>query len=183
MRIAFLISLLMPFTASVCLGQVKTNSRAQISGHRPALKILSPVVSRIKRNTNVPVLLPSVLPRKWWNYRLYSYGESEANFWSIVVGTEPNCGANACSAGYLEGKRGEAPPKSDEVDEVVKLAGGTKGYFTAKSCGGSCTPPQINWIFKDVLYTIQFRVESKSAKEDEAVIIRMANSAIIGGPR
>ena len=99
------------------------------------------------------------------------------------MGAEPDCGANACSVGYLEAKRGEEPPKPDEVDRVVKLAKGIKGYYTGKSCGGSCTPPQINWVYEGVLYTIQFRVEGKSHKREVAVIIEMANSAILAGAR
>jgi hypothetical protein len=38
-------------------------------------------------------------------------------------------------------------------------------------------------VYEGLLYSIQFRVESKSEGGDEAWIIRMANSAIINGPR
>lgn len=157
--------------------------RPAISERAPIAAIFRSLPPRIKRKTNIPILLPSELPPVWKKYRLYSYSETEANVWKITVGTEPNCGVNVCLVGYLEAKRGKAPPKSDEVDKVVRLAKGIKGYYDDKSCGGSCTPPQISWVYEGVLYTIQFRVESKGERGDEAWITWMANSAIINGPR
>jgi hypothetical protein len=56
----------------------------------------------------------------------------------------------------------------DEVDEVTPLANGIMGYYTARSCGGSCAPPQISWTYKGALYTIQFKVNNKTKKQDEA---------------
>ena len=161
----------------------KAIPRPTISKRAPIAAIFRPLPRRIKRKTDIPVLLPSELPPIWKKYRLYSYSEAEANVWKITVGTEPNCGVNVCLVGYLEAKRGEEPPKPDEVDKVVRLVKGIKGYYDGKSCGGSCTPPQISWVYEGLLYSIQFRVESKSESGDEAWIIRMANSAIINGPR
>lgn len=175
--------MLVPLASALSFGQAKGIHQSQRLNPAPAPKVFSALLPQIKRNTDILVLLPSRLPQKWKKYRLYSYSESEAKVWKIMVGLEPDCGANACSVGYLEGLRGEEPPKAGEVDHVVKLAKGIKGYYTGKACGGSCTPPQINWLYEGVLYTIQFRVEGKSERGDEAVIVEMANSAIIGGPR
>ena len=170
-------------TPLLSLGQIRAVPHSQTLKPSSTPKLFRPLLAQIKRNTKIPILLPSMLPSKWKNYRLFSYSESEPNLWKIVVGTEPDCGANACSVGYLEAKRGEEPPKPDEVDIVVKLAKGMKGYYTGKSCGGSCTPPQIDWVYGGVLYTIQFRVEGKSQQSDAAVIVEMANSAILAGAR
>jgi hypothetical protein len=169
--------------SSLSLGQVRNVPFTQLLKPPFVAKVLRGMPPQIKRSTNIPVLLPSMLPSKWARYKLYSFSESEANVWKIFVGTEPHCGYNACSVGYLEAKRGEEPPAPDEVDKVVELTEGIKGYYTGKSCGGSCTPPQIEWVSDGILYTIQFRVEGKSEIEDEAEIVRMAKSAIAAGPR
>ena len=67
--------------------------------------------------------------------------------------------------------------------QTVRLAKGITGYYTARSCGGSCTPPQIEWVYAGVLYTIQFNVNGKTKRQDETEIIALANSAILGGTR
>jgi len=38
-------------------------------------------------------------------------------------------------------------------------------------------------MYKGVLYTIQFNVNNKSKRADQAEIIALANSAILGGER
>jgi hypothetical protein len=179
---ALIITFLVLASSSLSSGQTRVTRRARVKA-APAARVLRPLVSKIKKGSDVPVLLPSEFPPKWKRYKLYAYSEAEANEWKIYVGTEPVCGANVCMVGYFEAKRGEQPFGADEVDRVVKLARGIKGYYIGKSCGGSCTPPQIEWVYEGVLYTIQFRVESNSTRVDEAKIIEMANSAILNGER
>src|SRR5947208_14817398 len=96
------IVMLMLLTSQLSLEQVRAAPLSRTLKPAPILKLFQQLLVQIKRNTDIPILLPSILPPKWKKYRLYSYSESEANSWSITVGTEPNCGANACSAGYLE---------------------------------------------------------------------------------
>jgi hypothetical protein len=97
------------------------------------------------------------------------------------VGTEPDCGVIACLVGYFGAKRGAK--LEPYMGEEVKLSKGLPGYYTGNSCGGSCTPPEINWMYEGVLYTIQFRVERKNDRRDRSALIEMANSAIVNGPR
>ncbi len=60
----------------------------------------------------------------------------------------------------------------------VSLAEGIKGYFKPLSCGGSCSPPSIQWIQKSVRYEIQ-----ANALGGRRAFVSMANSAINHGNR
>ena len=60
----------------------------------------------------------------------------------------------------------------------VSLALGMKGYYKPLSCGGSCSPPSIQWIQKGVRYEIQ-----ANALGGKKAFISMANSAINHGNR
>ncbi len=153
-------------------------NRTVDSGRDPVAKELRPELTKVKGLTSVPVLLPDELPHPAGDKPLYTYSEGDANEYKITLGSEPKCGANACLLGVFQAQRGEEAPEADEVDRVVDLANGIKGYYTAKSCGASCAPPQIQWLYEGVLYTIQFRVGSKDDNEDETIIMGMANSAI-----
>jgi hypothetical protein len=148
----------------------------------PVPEFFRSLLPQIKRGTIIPVLLPSVVPPKWAGYRLHSSIESAADAWKVIVEVTPKWG-NACMVGYIEAKRGDELPASDEVDKVVALTYGIKGYYTGISGDGSCTVPQIIWGSGGIIYTIQFSVDSWSGSEDEAVIVRMAKSAIAAGPR
>jgi hypothetical protein len=119
----------------------------------------------------------------WKKKHLYSHSRTEDDAWMIFVGTEPDCGINVCSVGYFEARRRLKPPRPEMVDEVVKLSKRIKGYYTGRSCGVSCTPPEISWVYEGVLYSIQFNVGSRSASKDRAALVEMANSAILNGPR
>jgi hypothetical protein len=63
----------------------------------------------------------------------------------------------------------------------VALSNGRTGWFTPTGCGASCSAPQIQWRERGKLYTIQARVGTQSTERRE--LIRLANSAIINGPR
>ena len=91
------------------------------------------------------------------------------------------CG-HACFIGYFEATRNEEL-LIDESDETLRLANGIKGYYEARSCGVSCTPPSITWVRNGVLYSIQFNVNNKSKTRDKAELVALANSAILAGPR
>ena len=60
----------------------------------------------------------------------------------------------------------------------VTLANGRKGRYLPLSCGGSCSPPSIQWRERGVLYEIQ-----RWSKNARAKLVKMANSAIRAGPR
>ena len=158
--------------------------QSRIAQHRsrPVAKILRPVLQKIKNQANAPIFLPSKLPTSVNTNEIHVVeGEDQTGGWKISLFYKAGCG-DACFAGLFEAKSGETVSR-DDVDKIVRLTNGTRGYYTARSCGGSCTPPQINWVYKNVLYTIQFNVNNKTRELDEAEIIALANSAIQGGAR
>ena len=148
----------------------------------PVAGVLRPVLPKIKSEAKVPVLLPSKLPSTVKEPEIKVVdGEGTENGYEVSLYYEEGCG-NACFAGFFSAKRGEKP-EPDFSDKVARLSKGIKGYYTAKSCGVSCAPPQIEWLYEGVLYTVQFKVNGRNKKQDEVEIVALANSAIQGGAR
>jgi hypothetical protein len=61
---------------------------------------------------------------------------------------------------------------------------GIEAYYKPQTCGGSCSPPVIEWVSDGVLYRTQFDVQWQTrllANEVEQHMVAMANSAIKGG--
>ena len=162
------------------LSQSSSVNRGQ-SQSQPVAEILRPALQKIK-NSPAPILLPTNLPASVDVKEIHLVdGEVKSDGWEISLYYKEGCG-NACFVGFFQAKRGEKVDR-DEADKVVRLANGVRGYYTARSCGGSCTPPQISWLYKGVLFTVQFNVNNKTGRQNEAEIIGLANSAIRGGPR
>lgn len=133
--------------------------------------LLTPTVAEVKRDTKLPILLPSTLSTQETK-TLYGSGEGEARTYQIVVSTEADCGANACSLAWFSGSKGGSP----YGDRSVKLANGRKGKYTPLSCGASCSPPSITWKERGVVYEIQLDTTRSG-------LVKLANSAIRKGPR
>ena len=149
------------------------------SPKRPAtpVRILRRVFKKLRVNARVPVLLPSTLPVSVDVNKIHFVdGETKPDGYEIWLGYERDCG-QACQVGYFAAERGRKPEK-DEADKIVRLAHGLRGYYLARSCGVSCTPPQISWLYRGVLYTVQFNVNGKNARQDENEIVALANSTI-----
>jgi len=163
------------------LSQSRSENRRQTES-APVAKILRPAFHKIKDQAGAPIFLPSKLPPSVNvnDIRVVDW-EGAPDGWKVSLYYKEGCGDD-CFVGYFEAKRGEEV-SSDEVDKVAPLANGIKGFYTARSCGGSCAPPQISWVYKGALYTIQFKVNNKTKRQDEAEIIALANSAIQGGAR
>jgi hypothetical protein len=86
----------------------------------------------------------------------------------------PQCGgATACFLAEFSGRRGGHPSFS----HPVKLRGGVTGYYKPLSCGGSCSPPALQFLRSDVLYEIQAKVP-----RGKADLVAAANSALRAGP-
>lgn len=148
----------------------------------PVAEPLRPALSQLKGKASLPVLLPSQLPPALIGRRMYVDGEATPEGYSIALTSRPNCGANACIIGYFEATRGG----KTSFEKAVELSGGTKGYYKPLSCGGSCSPPAIEWLAGGVLYSIQLDISSKTRlipREEERQLIEVANSAINAGPR
>jgi hypothetical protein len=152
------------------------------TGKRAPAAIFSSVIDKIKRATNVPILVPSELPRSIRVNDIHSVtGEGKAGSYAISLSYEEGC-AQACAVGYFAAEHA-ANLHADEFDKSVRLARRMRGYYRGRSCGVSCTPPEISWLYRGVLYTIQFNVNGKNKLQDEAELVALANSTIQGGER
>jgi hypothetical protein len=133
----------------------------------------------IKRHTSVPVLWPDRIaidvPRRHGVEATWRAGRGG---WELAIGIGPRCGgANACFVGELSAQRGGEPA----FRRTVRLHGGVRGYYKPTSCGASCSPPQLQWKVRRVLYSIQFRAAGRGG--DRAKLVAMADSALKAGPR
>lgn len=137
------------------------------------------VLQRLKRDAGAPLLLPAELPAAVSGGRVYVEGSGDQTGYSITLSSSPRCGANACFVGFFSATKGET---LNEDYERVALAEGITGAYKPETCGGSCSPPQIEWERRGVLYTIQLRIHGGDER-DRRMLIEVANSAIQSGPR
>jgi hypothetical protein len=134
------------------------------------------VLPKVNEKTEVPVLLPQ-------RYRSDSEtnvasGQGRKRGYSLSVASVRGCGgATACFIADFSAQRGEDPHYTREVE----LIGGRTGYFKPLTCGASCSPPVIEWVEDDVLYSIQAHAGTK--RQEKKRLVRMANSAVRHGPR
>src|SRR3954470_17610616 len=137
---------------------------------------LADQIADAKARSDVPVRLPAKMTVE--QGQLFGSGTARRRSWAMGLDAAPDCGgANACFVASFTGKRGGTPFGQTRV----RLRGGRTGRFTPLSCGASCAPPQIQWKMGSTLYTIQARVGTKST--ERRMLVRMANSAILHGPR
>ena len=138
------------------------------------------IIGRVKQGAGVALLLPEALPASITARPLYVEGVGEKNGYTLTLASRPRCGANSCSVGFFGAAKGET--LAEEFDRV-SLAGGIDGAYKPLSCGGSCSPPMIEWEYEGALYTIQLNVDSGDDERDRQTLVNLANSAIKAGPR
>ena len=140
-------------------------------------RVLDPVLPRA-RSARVAVLLPSKINLDYRSGgKLFSHGsgsEKRGEYELELSGARGCGGSDACFLAGFTGERGR--PLGHRTN--VSLALGLRGYFKALSCGGSCSPPSIQWIEKGVRYEIQ-----ANALGGRRAFVAMANSAISSGNR
>ena len=135
--------------------------------------LLTPTVTAVDKQTPLPILLPRTMNTTI--SPLYASGDGNRKDYQVVVSSEKDCGANACSLAFFSAYKGMKPYGTRKVT----LANGRKGRYLPLSCGGSCSPPSIQWTERGNLYEIQMDFE----KNARAELVKMANSAIKAGPR
>jgi hypothetical protein len=129
------------------------------------------------RATGVPVLLPTGLHDVYADIALTMPG-----YFDVVLGYVPHCGGDACSYGEIIGQRGAHPPHGARLALTltgarVRLARGHSGYFVPFSCGASCGDSTLTWSERGYRYQIALHAGAKNTA------VRLANSAILAGPR
>ena len=139
--------------------------------------VLNPVLPQA-RSAGIAVLLPSRINLDYRSGgRLYSdgSGSKKRGDYELELSGAKGCGgSDACFLAGFTGEKGR--PLGYRTN--VSLAHGLRGYFKPLSCGGSCSPPSIQWIEKGVRYEIQ-----ANALGGKRAFVAMANSAISSGNR
>jgi len=140
------------------------------------LKAFGTQLTKVKRTTTVPVLLPRFLPLGG-NYKVYATGGAARGYWELSLAGAPKCGgANACFVASFEGRRGARLPGRANL----RLAGGDPAVYHAFSCGASCSPTSFWFTHDGVLYSWKVKDLPKAPK---ATLARLAAEAIEAGPR
>jgi hypothetical protein len=132
------------------------------------------ILSRLQRQTDLTIRLPSYLPPEIQKQQIFVRGQSSNMGYRVDLESHPNCnGTNSCFIGFF----GASVRNQPTFDQIVPLSKNITGYYKPLSCGGSCSPPAIEWIQERVLYSIQMRV-SRDPKEAKQALIQLANSSI-----
>jgi hypothetical protein len=139
---------------------------------------LNSVLPKAQR-AGIAVLLPSKVNLDIKNNaKVYAAGDGnkKQGEYELELGAVKGCGgSDACFLAEFTGKKGR--PLGYKSTNA-SLAQGMRGYYKPESCGGSCSPPSIQWIENGVRYEIQAR-----ALGGKKAFVSMANSAIEGGNR
>src|SRR4051812_4589251 len=137
--------------------------------------LLTPTVAQVGPQTPLPILLPNTMQMDV--SPLYAQGGGSEKEYSIEISSVRDCGANACFLAEFEARRGSKPWGT----RPATLTGGVQARYTPLSCGGSCSPPIVEFKLHGVTYRIQG--EFGPAKRNRANLVKMANEAITQGPR
>jgi len=140
---------------------------------------LGSVLERTDGETPLAILLPNRLKLDY-DGKVHASGGGEPRSYDLALTAAPNCGgANACFLVTFSAEHGGSP----DFARMVGLRGGRTGYFKALSCGGSCSPPAIQWRSRGNLYTIQAKVPDSTTAGQRRRLVAAANAAIAAGPR
>jgi hypothetical protein len=132
------------------------------------------ILPRLQSQSDLTIRLPSYLPPEIQKQQIFVRGQSSNMGYRVDLESHPDCnGANACFIGVFGASLRNRPT----FDQAVPLARGITAYYQPLRCGGSCSPPAIEWIQERVLYSIQMRV-SRDPIEAKQTMIQLANSSI-----
>jgi len=135
----------------------------------------------LAKKTAVPVLLPTKLPHLGAYGEVFVRANGTRDDYQVIITSRKDCTANSCLVAVFQAERDGPTPAERDFDKVITLADGTRGFYSERSCGVSCAPPQIDFIYKSVRYSFQF-VSIGTPQEDERKITDVANS-VLASPR
>ncbi|HEY9694857.1 MAG TPA: hypothetical protein V6D15_21870 [Oculatellaceae cyanobacterium] len=140
---------------------------------------LNKILPKIKRQTRVPILLPSNLQLPA-SPTVYVEGAGNKNGYDIYLSFTPNCqNANVCTLGFIGAKRGtQAFYPGESVAKKIPLTKGVTGFFNPMRCGASCAAPYIEWTYKGVRYLIEYKEAGSTNQQQQAFLTKLAKSAI-----
>lgn len=151
---------------------------------KPLPRVLVSALAKVKGKSRIPILLPSALPGGIGTVRHVTIGKAKPGEYQISLWYRLGVGdAGFAGMFFAMASPGYSPDQLSNV-HAIELAHGVHGYFRAVSCGGSCAPANLWWEQSHALYQIQLVFRSYfSASEQEDQIAKIANSAILAGPR
>jgi hypothetical protein len=138
---------------------------------------LGPQIAKVAKKTSVPVRIPASIDLDF-DGKVFASGFGSKKEWSLGLDGARPCGANVCFLASFSGERGGTPA----FKRTVKLANGITGYYKPLSCGGSCSPPYLQWKQGGFLYSIQAKVDRAGADPQRRAMVSAANSAIRSRP-
>ncbi len=153
-----------------------------IIAHRQLPRIFSSVLPKIETQSRVPILLPEKLPEPVQGVAYAVVGSVNVHRYSVSLYYKLGIG----DAGFAALFAGEESPRVDPsgLGTEVKLARGTRGFFRPASCGGSWAPTNLWWRQDGVQYSVQLKLPpSLSEENQQKLIVAVADSAILAGPR
>ena len=134
-------------------------------------QIFQPILSKIQKQTKIPIFLPSYIPESDPPRLLAIVEKVNSTQYKIMLAFDENCtGGTACSLGSISGDLVEANFIPD--GEEVTLVNSITGYFVDANCGANCSDATLSWIKNGIHY----QVALKAGQQD--TLVKMANSAI-----
>ncbi|HEX8208041.1 MAG TPA: hypothetical protein VF587_18395 [Solirubrobacteraceae bacterium] len=141
-------------------------------------RVLKDDLQRVGPRTDIAIRVPFRIGLDY-DKGVFGEGSGSKNRYTLEINAADDCGANVCFLAQFQGEKGGEPSFTREVD----LAKGITGYYKPLSCGGSCSPPMIEWVQGGVLYSIQAKTGVSGRARQRRAMIANANSAIRARPR
>src|SRR5687768_14905991 len=113
-------------------------------------KVLRNDLQSVGPKTDIPIRIPFRIGLDY-DKGVYGEGTGSKNRYTFEINATDDCGANVCFLAQFQGEKGGEPSFTREV----QLDRGIIGYYKPLTCGGSCSPPMIEWVQRGVLYSIQ----------------------------
>ncbi len=134
----------------------------------------------VKRDSSISdIYMPSNIRVFTRASRVRGSVDASDDQYNLILGIGSRCnGANVCLLANFAGIRGERPASGGRR---VNLSRGTRGYWRDISCGASCSPAEIQFVKRGVLYSIA--TKGVTERNVKATLVKLANSAIEAGPR
>jgi|SRR5215469_1885062 len=152
------------------------NVQGMVSKTQTPPLIFGSIETKIRRQSAVPLRLPTYLPYLDEKNPIYaSIGSVNKSHYRIILGYGRDCeGGPACLYAELEGSSTPLREYAGETMVPISLQGGIKGYFINFTCGANCSESYIGWTEGGFHYFIGMKAEKKE------MLIKIANSAIGG---
>lgn len=126
----------------------------------------------IQTKITIPALFPTIVPtKKQSGYFAYVELPAKNIFYILYIDHSAECkGAHYCNAGFIMAQKGHV--SKTPTTQPISLAHQITGYYTPGYAMADYHPPQLQWIYQGVLYTLAWDTS-------RATLIQMANSALV----